>query len=716
MNSGHGKVGKQYPRPYNFSGIPDDAILVEAAIRRGQPLSTLITPSAPNPQRIALQEWKLAAQYAQDPENPNRSLLLDIYDNIMVDNHLTAIIDNRILKLQQTRFKVTDKVTGKEDEKLTELLQAEWFEDLLKYILESKFYGHSLIELMDIGEDNLLQSITLVPRRHVIQEKGIVVKEVGDEKGQSYLDPAYQPFYLPVGDNKSLGVLYKVSPNLLAKKFALGSWGTYNEKIGIPFRWATTQAVDSDRTRQLGVILSKMGAAGYAVLNEGETIQMLENAKGDPTKCFENLLMYLDNQASKIVLGQDGTTNHSDSKGTYGSLQILKEVADDRHESDKTFAKNVINNRFFPRLALIGYPLEGKWLEWDDSVELGVKDLVAAIKDLGQAGYDVDPDYITDKTGIKVIGRRTSSAPVDEEEETEPTPEEPKKKPTGGRSGKKSPGADARVRLSALYADACKRCMVDIEAGLFTRDLNRLTRELYDGKIKSGDLDPKTVKKLAAYLKKALDTGYGTDGELSDQDTEMIRYLKENSQLFSGFKSYQHLQEASKQLLDENGKVRSFADFKKAVKEIHANYFEQYLKAEYNHAIASAQSASQWVTIQKNKASIPYLRYDTVRDDRVREKHRALEGVTRKVDDTFWQTHYPPNGWGCRCLVSQIQTGEETDLETVDIPKLEDAFNGNVGIDKVIFPGEHPYFDLPANVKKKVTRDTMKIFKEEEDE
>lgn len=47
-------------------------------------------------------------------------------------------------------------------------------------------------------------------------------------------------------------------------------------------------------------------------------------------------------------------------------------------------------------------------------------------------------------------------------------------------------------------------------------------------------------------------------------------------------------------------------------------------------------------------------KYVTVGDDRVRESHAKLDGVTMPKDDPFWQTHWPPNGWNCRCQAIPI--------------------------------------------------------------
>lgn len=47
-------------------------------------------------------------------------------------------------------------------------------------------------------------------------------------------------------------------------------------------------------------------------------------------------------------------------------------------------------------------------------------------------------------------------------------------------------------------------------------------------------------------------------------------------------------------------------------------------------------------------------KYTTVGDDRVRESHAVLDGVTLPKDDPFWNRFYPPNGWNCRCQLIPI--------------------------------------------------------------
>ena len=76
----------------------------------------------------------------------------------------------------------------------------------------------------------------------------------------------------------------------------------------------------------------------------------------------------------------------------------------------------------------------------------------------------------------------------------------------------------------------------------------------------------------------------------------------------------------------------------------------------YNTNMRTAKMAAKWQTIQENKDVAPYLEYVAVGDSRTRPQHKAWSGTILHVDDAFWSTHYPPNGWNCRCTVMQMSS------------------------------------------------------------
>ena len=54
----------------------------------------------------------------------------------------------------------------------------------------------------------------------------------------------------------------------------------------------------------------------------------------------------------------------------------------------------------------------------------------------------------------------------------------------------------------------------------------------------------------------------------------------------------------------------------------------------------------------------PYWQYRTMGDEAVRENHAALHGLTLRYDDPFWNDHFPPWEWGCRCSVVSVDEDE----------------------------------------------------------
>lgn len=186
-------------------------------------------------------------------------------------------------------------------------------------------------------------------------------------------------------------------------------------------------------------------------------------------------------------------------------------------------------------------------------------------------------------------------------------------------------------------------------------------------------------------------------------DVEMLHRLTSDVWSFSAAKNWQQMRDLTLALKDETGKLREFANFKEAAQGVTTKYNETWLRTEYDSAIASSQNAARWVQFTADKNDIPFIEYQTVGDSNVRESHQLLDGIKRMVDDSFWSTHYPPNGWGCRCEAVQapgVKVGTQ-DIPSVQIPAM---FRTNLAQTGLIFPKNHPYYtDIPkAEIRKAI--------------
>lgn len=86
------------------------------------------------------------------------------------------------------------------------------------------------------------------------------------------------------------------------------------------------------------------------------------------------------------------------------------------------------------------------------------------------------------------------------------------------------------------------------------------------------------------------------------------------------------------------------------------------LKTIFRTNVQSAYAAGQWEQIQEQKDVAEFLMYDAVDDHRTRPQHAAWDGTVLPVDHDWWTTHYPPNGWNCRCGVIQLSAEDLDDL------------------------------------------------------
>lgn len=207
---------------------------------------------------------------------------------------------------------------------------------------------------------------------------------------------------------------------------------------------------------------------------------------------------------------------------------------------------------------------------------------------------------------------------------------------------------------------------------------------------------------LANQFMQGVNEGFGaslTSIDYATPDWQMLAALERNVWQFAAAKNYQHLRELGAALLDENGNLRTKAEFLKAVLDINDRQMKRYFEAEYELAVAGAQMSAKWVEIQAQKHLFPLLEFDAVLDGQTTDLCRSLDGTLLPIEHPFWNQFYPPNHFRCRSTVRQRSSGAITPEGNIPTSEIPPMFRTNLGKQGLIFPPTHSYYtDIPAGV------------------
>ncbi|MCT4580827.1 MAG: DUF935 family protein [Flavobacteriales bacterium] len=628
--------------------LSDRDIIVEAAVRKSNSIEGRVQPHEKSLVAVDIQHWRAAILSALNNEDPDRIQLYQVYENILIDNHLSSIIESRILRVLGSPFKVINS-DGEENTDLTKLLERSWFEQFIKHTLSSRFWGSTLIELVQ-GENGIEKAV-LIPRENCNFKKKVIYLKPDDDKGISFDKVPLLNTIVEIGNFYNLGLLYKAAPIALAKKYALGSWSEYTEKFGVPFRWVTTDITNDTRATKLGEIMSAMGSAGWGVFKKGEEINVMDTPGTSAHQIFDALIERTNKEMSKLILGQTMTT---DSGSSRSQAEVHKQVAEDRHLSDKIFIKNIINDSLLPRLNNLGVGnFEGYSFDWDTTEELSLIDLIDTVTKLS-GSYEIDTEYITEKTGIPIIGIKSSSNNTQELSEDEKT-----------SSKKKDKTVAFNFSIPVMQEDSCCGDTSEplMESPTLKKIQEKLLKDVHSGVVKLSS------QSYFDYLKeeyiKSLNEGFKAIKSLdyNKPDHTAKAFMEANISRFSAAKNLAMVNELNAVLNDSN----SFNEFRTKAQPLLKQFNATHLKTEYEFARAVAQNASRYYRQQDNIEENPYYIYKTAADNRVRQSHEVLHNKVFSKKDSAVQAIYPPNGWGCRCEM----------VETFEVPKGQKLLSGS---------------------------------------
>lgn len=349
-----------------------------------------ITITPPNRSTQSIKKWRDAIKAAES-QSPRRIELYDLYDDMMLDGHLTSVIEKRQRAITNSEWVfMRDK---KVDERITKMIQQPWFYEFMNNLIDTKFWGHTAFDF-NVVSDKI--AYELVPRKHIEPTRGLITKQqilTGD--AFMYRESPWEKYIIEAGSKPYQGLLMKAAQYVIYKRGGFGSWKEFADIFGMPFRKATYDGFDVGARIKLENALKEAGSAAYVVLPNGTDIEFIQNSSNSgSTTLYDTLIKSCNAELSKLILGNTLTTEQGD-KGARSLGDVHMEVEDGVHLSDILFVTTFLNDAFKNLLAIHGLPVDGGEFTRMESKKVDLKshiDICAKLKN--EMDLPIGHDYL----------------------------------------------------------------------------------------------------------------------------------------------------------------------------------------------------------------------------------------------------------------------------------------------------------------------------------
>lgn len=345
-----------------------------------------------------INRWRTAHRQAENKVNPKRKGLLEIYQDVVLDLHLTAQIETRKNKVLSRGFKLTDQANKVNDD-AAKLLAAPWFDKWVSLVLDARYYGFTLIEFGAILEDRY-SSVTSVPREYVIPEQRAFSLTIQQSEAIPFDVPPISNWVMFIGDETDLGLLNKATPLVLWKRLITAVWTEYNELYGVPIRIGKTRKTDEKTKAELEDMLRNMGRNAWGLFHEDDNIEIISGIKVGGQGTYKDFLNFANEELSKLIVGQ---TMSSEDGASLSQAQVHERILESFTGADLRWVANVINSQLLPFMEAHGFPVAGLTFAWDLEERLSLLDRWTIDEGLINSGkYKVSAEVLKTTYGVEV--------------------------------------------------------------------------------------------------------------------------------------------------------------------------------------------------------------------------------------------------------------------------------------------------------------------------
>lgn len=672
---------------------------------------------------VDIEDYLSAIKEAESVDYRNNSRLIDLIEDALMDGHLSSVREKRQAAILRNRPEFLRD--GKIDKGVNAQIRSPWFRSLLLDIIDADEYGNTLVQFRREGE---WINYDKIPRKHYDAVRRIVKTRQSDIEGISFDE--YRHMML-IGDPRSLGRLTKAALYVIYKRNSMSDFAAFIEKFGRPFIEGEYDGYDEKIRRKLLNDLFRHSGGSVLVRPAGSKITLHDIAsKGATGELHKTFIQLCDEEISKLYLGSTLTVEVGD-KGTQALGNVHQEGQEDVAGLTKQWLLDVLNYELTDVLTDLGLRTRGGEFSFAAPKTKNLTARANVDQTLFNMGVAFPESYFAETYGIpaaedgeRVISKYALEAQAKPEPDPTPEPEpepelkpEPEKDPkpepaeeededAGAKAGAKKgrsvknrlfgwfrrPAAknDFKAKMIALYRPA----VASSEAG-FVFDqtlLNAALERIYKGEINpQTEIEENLFEAFRQVLNEAVDQAF-PGITASDPDYDFYEELRSNNDVFAAFKTHKMQNEIAAELLDGDGVLKSFSQWRKDVESIVDHHTEHYLRVEYDTAVIRAHHAAEWRQFEREREILPRLKWIPSTSVTPRESHMVFWNRVFEMNDPILNIHRPGDEWGCKCGLSATDEPATDNSGVTGKGSAHDpGLGGNPGITGQIFSDDHPY-------------------------
>lgn len=197
------------------------------------------------------------------------------------------------------------------------------------------------------------------------------------------------------------GVVRPVLWMYLFKNFSIKDWVIFAEAYGQPIRVGKYGAGASDDDKNVLLrAVANIGSDAAAIVPDNMQIEFIEaQNKSQTADVFEKLCRYIDEQISKVVLGQTMTTDNGSSRA---QAEVHNEVKHDIERSDAKALAATLNRQLVQPMINLNFGIQKKYprIRIGRTENVDIEQIVNSADKLVRMGVKVSEKDVREKAGF----------------------------------------------------------------------------------------------------------------------------------------------------------------------------------------------------------------------------------------------------------------------------------------------------------------------------